>query len=185
MHVHLCRRSNPNPLVRLLSPTLCVSRLNLRDLSRHRNRHISNFVSVLILRHLDGARISTTATCDERHYAEPISSSLATQTNALGVPTQQLVVNKRLIIHNSAVPGRPPNGTCACGEPGAFCSVCRGTGCGGVSAQETSPRGRRRAASCATSITSVGVGCPKQLPGRWHACKCATCKAGLWNRRPT
>ena len=29
--------------------------------------------------------------CDERHCAEPISSSLATQTIALGVPTQELV----------------------------------------------------------------------------------------------
>ena len=40
----------------------------------------------------------------ERHCPEPISSSLATQTSALGVPTQELVVNKRLIIQNSAVP---------------------------------------------------------------------------------
>ena len=42
--------------------------------------------------------------CDERHCAEPSSSSLATQTVSMGAPTQELVVNKRLIIQNSAVP---------------------------------------------------------------------------------
>ena len=44
--------------------------------------------------------------CDERYRAEPISSSLATQTIAAGVPTQELVVNKRLIIQNSACRSR-------------------------------------------------------------------------------
>ena len=42
--------------------------------------------------------------CDERRGAEPISSSLAAQTIHLSVPTQELVVNKRLIIQRSAVP---------------------------------------------------------------------------------
>ena len=47
------RRSNPNLLVGSSSPTLFVHRLNLKKLSLHSNRHINNFVSVLILRNLD------------------------------------------------------------------------------------------------------------------------------------
>ena len=42
--------------------------------------------------------------CDERHHVEPISNSLGTQTVALGVPTQELVVNKRSIVQNSVIP---------------------------------------------------------------------------------
>ena len=42
--------------------------------------------------------------CDERRCAELTLSSLATQTIALDVPTQEQVVNKRWIIQNSAVP---------------------------------------------------------------------------------
>ena len=45
------RRSNL--LGRSPSPTLPVHKLNLRNLSLYPNRHICNFVSVLILRHLD------------------------------------------------------------------------------------------------------------------------------------
>ena len=47
------RRSNPNPLIGSPSPNLSVHILNLRKLSLHRNRHINNFVSVLILCDLD------------------------------------------------------------------------------------------------------------------------------------
>ena len=42
--------------------------------------------------------------CDERRCAELTLSSLATQTIALDVPTQEQVVNKRWIVQNSAVP---------------------------------------------------------------------------------
>ena len=47
------RRSNPNPLIGFPSPTLSARSLNLRVLSLPLNRHINNFVSVLILRDLD------------------------------------------------------------------------------------------------------------------------------------
>ena len=47
------RRSNPNSLIGIPSPTLSVHSLNLRKLSLHRSRHIHNFVSVRILRNLD------------------------------------------------------------------------------------------------------------------------------------
>ena len=47
------RKSKPNSLVKYPSPTLSVHRLNLRDLSLHRDRHINKFVSVLNLRDLD------------------------------------------------------------------------------------------------------------------------------------
>ena len=54
-HAHLqYRRSNPNSACQgLLLQALSVHRLNLRNLSLHRNRHINNFVSVLFLRDLD------------------------------------------------------------------------------------------------------------------------------------
>ena len=49
----LCRSSNSNQLVGSLCLTFSVRRLNLRNLSLHCNRHIHNFVSVLVLRNFD------------------------------------------------------------------------------------------------------------------------------------
>ena len=49
----LLQRSNPNSFVGFPSPTLSVHSLNQRKLSLHLNRHIHNFVIVLILRNLD------------------------------------------------------------------------------------------------------------------------------------
>ena len=123
--------------------------------------------------------------CDERHCAEPISSCLATQAIALGVPTQQLVVNKRLIIHNSAVPGRPPNGTCACGEPGSvLLNLPRNPVCWSLRARDISPRAK------------AGSLLRHQHQQRWNRVADVTTRkvaclqvrhlqSGLWNRRPT
>ena len=95
--------------------------------------------------------------CDERHCAEPTSSSLVTQTIALDAQMQEQVVNKRWIIQNSVVPAwkqswwRPPKGTSDWSELAIVLLRPPGTGDGGTSGQETSFWGPRGAATaCAT-----------------------------------
>ena len=88
--------------------------------------------------------------CDDRHCARPISSSLATQTTALGVPTQKLVVNKRLIIQNSALPHGSNRGDDHCrahvtgASQGTPCPGCRGTWCDAFPRKRHRPEGEGR-----------------------------------------
>ena len=85
--------------------------------------------------------------CDERHHVELIFNSLGAQTVALGVPTQELVVNKRSIVQNSVVPAWRQLGDHQLKillrlerARERFAQFCRGTGLFAMRAKEEQPR---------------------------------------------
>ena len=101
--------------------------------------------------------------CDERHHTELISNSLGAQTVALGVPTQgagrkQEVDRSEQCRRQS---WRPPlKGCCDWSEPGSVLLSLPRNRVVAMRAKEEQPR-------APPASKSLGVGCPKQQPGRW------------------